>query len=76
VVVLAWLVFSPGLKNPQTGKVSLRDEYEIADWQVGGGENLYWTLTDAWVRVPGRWTLQVWQGGRLLAEQSFNLVKV
>lgn len=73
---VVWLYPQPGLKNPQTGKVAFRDEYEIADWQVGRGQNLYWTLTAAWARVPGRWTLQVWHGGRLLAEQSFNLVKV
>ena len=73
---VVWLYPQPGLKNPQTGKVSFRDEYEIADWKVGGGQNLYWTLGAAWSRVPGRWTLQIWHGGRLLAEQSFDLVKV
>ena len=75
---VVWLYPRPGLANPNTGKVSLRDEYEVTDWKVGNTYNFYWTLDASapGVWVPGRWTLQLWQGDRLLAEQAFELVKV
>ena len=41
-----------------------------------GSESYYsYTLEQDWELIPGNWTLEIWQGNRKLAEQSFTVVK-
>lgn len=71
-VRVVWLYPKPGLMY-QPGKPKLRDEYDD-DIILGGTKSLFWTIGAPASRVPGTWTLQVWQGDRLLVEKSFDLV--
>jgi hypothetical protein len=71
---IVWLYPGQGLTNPETGKAKLRDEYET-DHELGSAKDYIWTISSAWTRVPGKWTLQVWQSDRLFAQQVFDLVK-
>jgi hypothetical protein len=64
----------PGMRNPETGNVTLTNifyqEHKI-------GEELYrlYRLTERWEIVPGIWTLEIWDGERKLLSQDFLLKK-
>ncbi len=70
---IVWLYPQPGLKNPDTGTAKMRDEYE--DEQILDTTTSYfWQLGSSWALVPGKWTLEIWQGDRRLAKHDFALV--
>lgn len=56
------------------GVTKFRDEFDT-EIILGGTKDLFWTIGAPATRVPGKWTLQVWQGERLLVEKTFDLVK-
>jgi hypothetical protein len=64
----------PGMRNPETGNVTLTNvfyqEHEI-------GEELYrlYRLTERWEVVPGTWTLEIWDGEQKLSSRDFLLKK-
>jgi len=71
---VVWRYPEPGLVNPETKTAKRSDEY--TDTQLVGDKfPVFWGLTQDWHLVPGTWTLEVWQGDRKLATQSFDLVK-
>jgi hypothetical protein len=71
---IIWRYPPPGLRNPDTGKTKLTDDY-IDEQTLGEKTTFNWTLGSAWTRVPGTWTFEIWYEGRKLATQSFTLVK-
>jgi hypothetical protein len=64
---------SPGVKAPNAPRPLLRSDDPIAPTI---GETIYsgFEFDDPWELVPGIWTIQLWQGTRLLTEQRFNVV--
>jgi hypothetical protein len=73
-VRVVWLYPEPGLKNPNTGRLTLRDEFESTQ-KVGTTQIYQWTLGDEWTQVPGTWTVQLWKDDRRLAQQSFEMLE-
>jgi Domain of unknown function (DUF3859) len=71
---IVWRYPEPGLRNPDTGKVKLVDDY-IDEKNLGHETSFMWSLGADWTAVPGRWTFEIWYEGRMLATQSFTLVK-
>jgi hypothetical protein len=73
---IIWRYPEPGLKSPDTGTTKLTDEYTDPNHTLGKRDALFWKFTEAeWIRVPGIWTLEVWQDDRKLLVQEFNLKK-
>jgi hypothetical protein len=64
----------PGMRNPETGNVTLTNVF-YQEHKVG--EELYrlYRLIDRWEIVPGVWTLEIWDGERKLLSQDFLLKK-
>lgn len=62
----------PGLRNPHTGQLALTAESLVVR-TVGWRHYRVYTFDDDWELIPGVWTLEVWQGERQLAVQSFVL---
>ena len=73
-VKVIWRYPQPGLKNPATGTTKFSDEY-IETLIAGNSADLYWNLASAWTLVPGKWTIELWQGSRQLLAQEFILSK-
>ena len=65
---------SPGVRNPTTGNTIMRGEYS-AQKKLGTESYRDYGLDEGWELVPGKWTFEIWQDDRKLAEQSFTLVK-
>ena len=63
-----------GLRNPQTGRTTHKDQVTAVNAMGERYVNLY-TFEHDWEIVPGVWTFQIWYQGRKLAEQSFTVVK-
>lgn len=65
---------APGIRNPETGNVTVTSVFS-QEHKVG--EELYrlYRLTDTWEIVPGMWIMELWDGDRKLASQSFQIVK-
>ena len=73
-VRIVWHYPEPGLHNPDTGITKRVDDY-IERKALGEETKFYWVLGDDWVLVPGEWTIEIYDQDRLLASQSFTLVK-
>jgi hypothetical protein len=65
---------SPGITNPKTGNVTMTSVYS-SDRTIGGINYTDYSFDDAWEIAPGTWTIELWDGDRKLASQSFNVVK-
>jgi hypothetical protein len=63
----------PPITNPATGKTATVSEF---DWLVWPGQDLYFghTFDHLWQIAEGAWTSQVIYRGKVLAEQTFNVV--
>ena len=71
---IVWRYPAPGLRNPDTGKTKLVDDY-IDQKALDERTSFFWQLGEEWVAVPGVWTFEIWYEGRKLAKQSFTLVR-
>jgi Domain of unknown function (DUF3859) len=71
---IVWRYPHPGLINPDTGKAKLVDDF-VDTKALGHETSFYWSLGEAWTAVPGKWTFEIWYEGRMLATQSYTLVK-
>jgi hypothetical protein len=70
-----WRYPEPGLKSPDSGTTKLTDEIHDP-YKIGERTQFFWSFGDSdWVRVPGIWTVEVWQDDRKLLVQEFNLTK-
>ncbi len=68
-----WRYPAPGLVAPGSTSGKLTDEY-IETTRIGTNHTLYWAFTSSeWVRVPGTWVLEVWDGNRKLLSQQFAM---
>jgi hypothetical protein len=65
---------APGLKTPNSAQPLQKTEYTIVR-EIGALSYTGYGLEDPWELVPGKWTIQIWQGSRKLAEQVFTVVK-
>jgi len=63
----------PGLRAPTAPEPLLRSEGPISPPM---GDTVYtgFEFDDPWEQVPGVWTIQLWQGDHLLAEQHFTIL--
>lgn len=54
----------------------LRSEKDESTWEVVEPNNIYldWSLEDEFEKVSGTWQISVYHEGRMLFEQSFNLL--
>ena len=68
------LIPQPGIRNPTTGRTSVRNEYVEAK-PIGSTQYTGYTFDNPWEIVVGTWTKEIWDGDRKLASQSFNVVK-
>lgn len=69
------LTFPPaGLRNPDTGKIVTKEQWDAAVL-IGTPSYKGYNFEHPEELVPGKWTWQIWYQGRLLAEQSFTVVK-
>ena len=71
---VVWRYPQPGMRNPDTGVAKLDDQFETRE-KLGDETFFYWQLGAEWALVPGEWTFELWDGNRMLAQQSFTLVK-
>ena len=67
-----WKIPSPGTLNPKSGKTSREDISEF-NIKIGADSFRGYSFDEPWEAVPGEWTLQIWQGDRMLLEQSFMI---
>lgn len=77
-----WLFPYPGVKHPETGKLTrYYDETELIPigHTIQGNYLIAWSgvamqkFTEASELVPGKWTLQLWYDGRKLKEKTFTI---
>ncbi len=66
---------SQGLTNPTKGKTFFSAEYDTHA-VVGGIRYEGCILSPDWVVEPGPWTLELWHGGRKLAEKTFMVTRL
>ena len=71
-VRIVWHYPQPGLRNPNTNETKLTDEYE-QQRVIGETAAFYWKLGPAWTQVAGEWSIELWDGERLVAKQVFLL---
>jgi hypothetical protein len=64
----------PGLNDTENKKQFNQAGYDRTD-AIGPGGYLSYTFDHDWELVPGVWTLQIWNDGRMLVEQKFTVVK-
>ena len=70
------VTFPPGgLHNPASKEAVSRWEGNIARILSGKPNYTDYAFDDPWELVPGRWTIELWDGDRKLASQSFNVIK-
>ena len=63
-----------GLHNPNASGPRKSERITIES-AVGNTSHVLYRLDHDWEVVPGNWVLQLWHGGKKLAEVSFTLVK-
>ena len=64
----------PGLRNPKTGNIFYTEEYERTQ-RIGKEFYIGYKFEENWELIPGKWTFQLFYGGRKLAEKTFNVYK-
>jgi hypothetical protein len=64
----------PGLQPSPSSKRVLQDEFAVQA-EVGQTNYELYTLEDSFELVPGTWLIEIWQGDRKLAAESFTLEK-
>jgi hypothetical protein len=65
---------SPGLQPSSSAKRVLQDEFAVQA-QIGQENYELYTLEDSFELVPGTWQIEMWQGSRKLATETFRLEK-
>jgi hypothetical protein len=72
VVPCAAKCLHPRLIDPSSGRSSEVDQWDTSGLS-GQDEYIGYTFDNDWELVPGRWTLQVFQGTQLVLEKTFNV---
>lgn len=68
------LIPDPGIRNPNTGRTTVRNEYVEAR-PFGSTQYAGYSFDNPWEIVLGTWTKEIWDGDRKLASQNFNVMK-
>jgi len=60
------------MRNPDKGQLNSEDTFQ---WRctVGERSRFVYSIEEEWEAMPGRWTLQLWHEGQMLAEEIFVL---
>ena len=62
----------PRLTDPSSGRSSEGDQWDTSGL-AGQDGYIGYTFDNDWELVPGRWTLEVFQGSQLVLEKTFNV---
>ncbi len=65
---------TPGLRNPKSDSNQTRGEHSLFA-TIGQINYRGYDFEHEWELVPGAWTLELWDGKRKLASQTFEVVK-
>ena len=63
----------PGVRNSTTNQMQLSYE-QSAPRQIGVENYTGWTFTEPRDLIAGTWTIELWYGGRKMAEQQFTTI--
>jgi len=63
-----------GVRNPETGKVFLTDEYTVKA-RIGKGLFHAYRLSQSWEVVEGEWSLELYHKGQRIGQRKFNVVE-
>lgn len=67
----------PPMANALTREITTAHEMPLSVRpQEGETEAVSWAFTREWEIAPGAWTLQLWDGGKKLAERKFTVTRV
>jgi len=67
--------FPPGgVRNPKTGKVHEVSEVDRPSI-IGGVRYRGYSFDEEWETVPGKWVFEFWYEGKMIASQTFEVVK-
>ena len=64
----------PPMANALTREITTAHETPLIV-RAGETEAVSWVFTKDWEITPGAWTLQLWDGGKKLAERKFTVIK-
>lgn len=64
----------PPMADALTREITTTREIPLSV-RPGETQALSWVFTKEWEIVPGPWTLQLWEGGKKLAEKKFTVTK-
>ena len=64
----------PPMANALTREITTTREIPLSV-RPGETQALSWVFTREWEIAPGPWTLQLWEGGKKLAEKKFTVTK-
>jgi hypothetical protein len=67
-------VLHPPTRNPATGVTADRDEWDAAA-NLGITRFTGWRFDEPWEIVPGTWTIEILQQGRVMARKEFVITK-
>jgi len=65
----------PEMTNPETGKGFTRHVGRVLYKFGAPAPYVIYNLEEEWEAVPGKWTLQIWEGKTKVIEKEFTLVK-
>ena len=63
----------PKLTDPVSGHTGETEEWE-GPLRVGVARYVSYTFDNEWELVPGKWTIQVLDSGKILAEKTFEVI--
>ena len=64
----------PSMANALTREITTTHEMPLSV-HPGETQALSWVFTKEWEIAPGPWTLQLWEGGKKMAEKKFTVTK-
>lgn len=67
-------VIHPPTENPETGEKRMTEQWPLIE-KIGKMHFSGFTFDKDWEIVPGKWTIQVWYGGKVIAEKKFIIEK-
>ena len=66
------VVKHPAFKKPD-GTMTSTTENLSCHYKIGEVVGFLYEFTNAWEAVPGKWTIEIWQGGKKLAGKEFEV---
>jgi len=72
-VKVVWIFPPEGVKVPGSGQ-PLRRAEDAPNYTIGEVAWATYRFDDPWELVPGKWTVEIWEGDRKLLSQDFTVV--